>query len=155
MNTELSAAVMIGRIQSGAELGPCATVIVPACAVPVAAGTLPYAPSGPTEPDGVFVELPPQAAIAIAATAARTATFVPVRANPIIGPPYPRAGRTPSGGSDAGAPCRGRKTVVESLVAAFLLVFPPLVVNLARTPAPGGRGETLRGTSPTGESPEF
>src|SRR5215831_6115625 len=63
-----------GKIQVGAEPGDCAQVSVPACAVPLAAGTSPNAPVVEvTEPLGAALE---QAARPMAAATAATASSV-------------------------------------------------------------------------------
>src|SRR6516165_9952376 len=69
-----------GKIQVGADPGDCAQVSVPACAVPVAAGTSPNAPVvEATEPLGAALE---QAARPMAAATAPTASNVTGRETP-------------------------------------------------------------------------
>ena len=62
---------MTGKIQVGVAPGGSATVIVPACGVPLAGGTAPNAP----EMDPVLVLLFAQAARTMAPAMANTASF--------------------------------------------------------------------------------
>src|SRR4249920_421174 len=92
-------------IQVGVAPGGSATVMVPACAVPVAGGAVPKAPDG-----AIWVLellLPPQAASAVAPAIAKAAILKPGRAKTLIWLPAPhQAGRRASAPGPVPRLCR-------------------------------------------------
>ena len=92
-----SAPGTIGRIQVGAEPGDSAQVIVPACAVPLAAGT---EPNPPDVEETELLELLPwlQAARPSAPTTAHTASFIAPCELVICVPRVHRSARGPGTG---------------------------------------------------------
>src|SRR6516162_4519117 len=111
-----------GKIQVGAEPGDCAQVSVPACGVPLAAGTVPNAPVVEvTEPLGAALE---QAARPMAAATAPTASSV-------TGREAPRRAALPA----APVRCPG---LVALAVCGRVIRPPSLVDNLAQRPRKPG-----------------